>query len=111
MLITTALSSEVVTFTVEGKSSAERLEKLPWLVERELIHRDPRSGSVLVIETSSEVFEVSWSFVYWKFDKYDRWNFLQPGSTYSAVVTGWRIPLLGQYRNIVEVIDHLRADG
>ncbi len=111
MVMVTALSAETVTFTVEDKSMVSRWGKLGRMVERELPYSDPRTSDVLVIETVNEILEVSWSFVFLKFDKYDRWNSLRPGATYRAVVTGWNMPQLGQYRNIVEVIDQLEADS
>ena len=108
LLAATALSAETITFTVEDKSTLSRWGHLHWVFEHEFSHEDPRSTDVLVVETSNEVLEVSWSYVFLKFDKYERWNSLQPGTTYRAIVTGWRIPGLRQYRNIVEILEQDR---
>ena len=39
-----------------------------------------------------------------KFASAERYHSLQAGRSYRAIVAGWRIPLLGQYRNIIEVL-------
>lgn len=105
MVVATALSAETVTFTVERTRHVSRLSNLQRYVEHYLPESDPRSTYVFVVETPDEIFEVSWSFAYWTFDNLKRWRAFKPGGTYRAVVTGWRIPWLGQYRNIVEILD------
>ncbi len=111
MMVATALSAETVTFTVDRTRHVSRLSNLQSHFEWYLPENDPRSTYVFVVETPDEVFEVSWSFVYWTFDNPERWRAFQPSGTYRAVVTGWQIPWLGQYRNIVEIVDEVTVSG
>ena len=99
-----ALSAESIMFTVEGKDVIARYGKNE-LLENSLYYVDPRSSSVRVVDTGVEVFEVTSSFVFLKFDEIRRYRELEPGGTYRAIVSGWRIPWLGHYRNIVEILE------
>ena len=50
-----------------------------------------------------EVFHNGDSLVKWKFNSSDMQAELKEGSTYDAVVTGWRIPFLSWYRKVISV--------
>ncbi len=93
--------------------SAEQID----LVVEEKSGREGRSGTYLNVGTSrhdrrdkfliysrGEVFEVSTSYVFMKFETAERFYSLKTGNSYRVVVAGWRIPMLGQYRNIIEVL-------
>ena len=58
-----------------------------------------------VVFTEDEVFEVTASYVFFKFDNSQRFQALKPGRRYQAVVTGWSMPSLGLYRNVVEILN------
>lgn len=51
---------------------------------------------------STEVFEVDDAFWWLKFDATDRYFALKQGGQFKLTVTGWRIPFLSTFRNIVE---------
>lgn len=59
----------------------------------------------LVWSKEGEVFCVtdSWSFL--RFDSSDRYGKLQEGSHVIAQVAGWRVPFLSWYRNVVTIDD------
>lgn len=41
------------------------------------------------------------SYWYWKFNSSDIYGAIQPNHTYQFIVTGWRVPFLSWYRNII----------
>jgi len=93
------ISAEQVTITVEDKGT-ERRERSSYTGNRRHVsYRD-----AFLVFTPDEVFEVSTSFVFLKFASAERYHSLESGRSYRAIVAGWRIPLLGQYRNIIEVL-------
>lgn len=61
--------------------------------------------TVNLIGTDKGVFEDSDSVPYLKFNSSDFYNELIPGKTYTFTVTGWRIPFLSAYPNIVSCED------
>lgn len=93
-----------VDFTVQTKTYISRHEESGSL-DTLFWHLDPRSASIPVVQTKDEVFEVTWSLVFFKFDNSERYRALEPGRRYRAIVTGWNIPALGSYRNVVEILD------
>jgi hypothetical protein len=66
---------------------------------------DGSSSYYLVWSKEGEVFCVtdSWSFL--RFDSSDRYGKLREGSHVMAHVAGWRVPFLSWYRNVVEIDD------
>ena len=58
-----------------------------------------------VVFSTHEVFENTDSFLFFKFDSSDYQNKLKKGKTYKVKVTGWRIPFISTYRNIVKIIE------
>lgn len=86
------LSAEQVTFTVDRKDYG-----------RKTTERSYRT--LFLVFTEQEVFEVGTSWLFLKFDSAERYHALQEGQTYRAVVAGWRIPVISEYRNIIEVLD------
>lgn len=105
-----ALSADSITFTVEDKDVVSRYGKNETL-ENYLSYADPRSSRVRVVDTGAEIFEVASSLVFLKFDEVERYRALEPGGTYRAIVSGWRIPWLGEFRNIVEILDESPQGG
>jgi hypothetical protein len=75
-------STEVITITVEDK---ERVE-----------------NNYLVWTKEGEVFEISDSLAYMRFNSSDFYGEIEVGETYNVLVSGWRIPFLSMYRNIIE---------
>ncbi len=105
LFVATALSVETVSFTVQKKNEymfrhkdTQALRTLFWYFDR-------RSNQMPVVYTDDEIFEVTSSYVFFKFDSSERYQALEPGRRYRAVVTGWHIPTLGLYRNVVEILD------
>jgi hypothetical protein len=64
-----------------------------------------KEGSVNLIGTDKGVFEDRDSIGYLKFNSSDYYSNMQDGKTYTFEVTGWRIPFLSAYPNIVSCDD------
>ncbi len=82
-----AFTSEEETITVEAK----------W---------DKRSGDkskYLVSTTDGQVFQITDSFVNWRFDSSNLYARIKPGETYDIKTQGFRFGLLSDYKNIIEV--------
>lgn len=58
------------------------------------------SGKYLVF-TDSEVFEVTDSLAWFRFDSSDLYGRLEPGKTYRFRVANWRVQPLSWYRNVL----------
>lgn len=50
-----------------------------------------------------EVFINRDSFINWKFNSADFQNKIDAGEEYRLVVTGWRIPVISTFRNVISV--------
>ena len=59
------------------------------------------SGTYYVY-TDEEVFVMKDSPFYFRWDSSDDWSILEIGETYEFDVTGYRIPILSRYRNIID---------
>ena len=59
------------------------------------------SGTYYVY-TDEEVFVVKDSPFYFRWDSSDDWSLIEIGETYEFDVTGYRIPILSKYRNIID---------
>ena len=59
------------------------------------------SGTYYVY-TDEEVFVVKDSLFYSRWDSSDDWSMIEIGETYEFDVTGYRIPILSRYRNIID---------
>ena len=59
------------------------------------------SGTYYVY-TDEEVFVMKDSPFYFRWDSSDDWSMLEIGETYEFDVTGYRIPILSRYRNIID---------
>jgi len=59
--------------------------------------------SKYLVFTETEVFEITDSFCYWRWNSSDLYGKIENGKTYDAMVAGWRIPFLSWYRNIIEM--------
>ena len=94
------ISAEQIDLVVEDKSG--RAGRSGTYVNVGTSRHDRRDR--FLIYTRDEVFEVSTSYVFMKFESAERFHALKEGNSYRVVVAGWRIPLLGQYRNIIEVL-------
>lgn len=82
-------SADDVTFTVESK-------------ERIVEGTGKSVSSRYLVFTDGEVFEVTDSVVFWRFDASDDYGALKVDHTYEAKVAGWRVPFLSMYRNVLE---------
>lgn len=67
--------------------------------------QNTKDGSINLIGTDKGVFEDQDSVTYLKFNSSDFYNEMTPGKTYTFDVTGWRIPLLSVWPNIVSCED------
>ena len=69
------------------------------------------SGTYYVY-TDEEVFVMKDSLFYSRWDSSDDWSLIEIGETYEFDVTGYRIPILSKYRNIIdyELVDEIN-DG
>jgi hypothetical protein len=54
-----------------------------------------------IIFGQHETYEDVDSWWYWKFNSSDIYGAIQPGHTYRFFITGWRVPFLSWYRNII----------
>lgn len=79
-------SSEMVTITVVDKEKTISNKQSKYLIFGE-----------------DEVFENTDSYIFWKFDSSDLYRDLEKGESYRVKVSGWRVPFLSMYRNIVEI--------
>lgn len=55
----------------------------------------------LVYTQEGEVFEITDTLAYMRFDSAETYGALTPDKKYKVKVAGWRVPLLGLYRNII----------
>lgn len=56
-----------------------------------------------LIYTNDEVFKNVDSFMFLKWNSSDVQNNLDIGETYSVKVSGWRVPFLSTYRNVISI--------
>lgn len=83
-------SKQTVEITVKSK-------------ERIVESHGETTTSKYLVGTQGEVFENTDDLFLGKFDSSDLQNTLDPDSTYTVEVIGWRIPFFSMYRNIVEI--------
>jgi len=81
------------------------METVPGLIiqdkERIVTGSGDKQESKYLIFTDQETFENVDSLLGWKFNSSDVYGSIIEGSTCEFVVTGWRIPILSWYRNIL----------
>lgn len=63
---------------------------------------EKNSGKYLVY-TKGEVFEVTDTVSYWRFDSSELYGELGEGKSYRCKISGWRVPFFSWYRNIIEI--------
>ena len=83
-------TEDTTTFTVRDK-------------ERVITGTGENMSSKYLVFTESETFKNSDCMVRGKWNSSDVYSQLQPGTTYTATVYGWRIPFMSSYRNILTV--------
>ena len=71
-------------------------------VKEKWVKYQSNDAKYLVSSTDGQVFEVSDSFIYWRFDSSNLYAYLEPGMSCVVETQGWRLPLLSDYKNIVE---------
>lgn len=79
-------------------ASAETVEIV---VDAKDIKYHNNDAKYLVSSDSGEVFEITDTYTFMRFDSSDLYFNMQPGVTYSCKVAGWRVPYLSWYRNIL----------
>ena len=84
------ISSEVIDITIKDK-------------ERITTGSGENIEDKYMIFSNDEVFENTDSWLFIKFNSSDVQGKLEVGKTYNVKVTGWRIPFLSQYRNIISI--------
>lgn len=72
-------------------------------VER-VVDRGGQSARYMVF-TDKESFENTDVWLLGKYDSADLHGRIRPGSTYQARVSGWRVPMLSWFRNIISLQD------
>lgn len=55
----------------------------------------------LISSSTGEVFEITDTMVFWRYDSSDLYFNMKEGHTYKCTVAGWRIPFFTMYRNIL----------
>lgn len=55
-----------------------------------------------LIFTGSEVFEITDTILFFRWNSSDLYRYLTVGNTYNCRVAGWRIPFLSSYRNLID---------
>ena len=84
------MSSETILVTVKEK------ERISYGSGDDLSHK-------FIIYTENEVFENTDSWLFLKFNSTDFQRKLELDGRYIVKVSGWRIPFLSWYRNIVKI--------
>jgi hypothetical protein len=56
----------------------------------------------LVSSTNGQVFQITDTWVRWRFDSSDLYSYLQPGMNCIIKTQGWRFPFFSDYKNIIE---------
>jgi hypothetical protein len=84
-------SQETVTITVDRRERSTRGTG------------ENMSGVYLVWSKEGEVFEVTDTVIFWKWNSADRYGALHEGERYTIEVAGWRYPIFSSYRNILSV--------
>lgn len=54
-----------------------------------------------LVYTDVKTFEMTDTWLFWRFDSSDQWGRFQAGETYKISASGVRIPFLSWYENIV----------
>lgn len=57
----------------------------------------------LVSSTNEQVFQITDTFFYWRFDSSDLYTSLDEGETCKIKTQGWRFPFFSNYKNILSV--------
>lgn len=56
----------------------------------------------LVSSNNNQVFEITDSFWKWRWDSSDLYSMLEQGMNCTITTQGWRLPILSDYKNILE---------
>lgn len=85
----TFFTDERVNVVIDGK-------------ERITVSNGDRTESKYLIFTDKEVFENTDTLLRGKFNSSDFYGKIKVGQTCNFLVSGWRVPFLSMYRNILE---------
>ncbi len=61
-----------------------------------------QDAKYLVSSTDDQVFQITDTWVRWRFDSSNLYAKLEVNNTYHIKTQGWRFPLLSDYKNILE---------
>lgn len=78
------LNEQQVTFTVNEKGIKNYSET-----------------GIYLLYTDEGVFKIADSIAYFRFDSSDLYGQIEVGETYECTVSGWRIPILSEYQNVI----------
>lgn len=85
--ITYALNTGHETITIE-----EKWEKI-----------DGGTSKYLVSSTNGQVFQITDTILMWRFDSSNMYASIKEGNTCNIKTQGWRLPILSDYKNILEI--------
>jgi len=80
-----------------------KVTKTDRIVESSGSGQDAKVTSKYLVYTTSETFENTDTWIFWKFNSSDIQGRLLADKTYKVRVVGWRLPFFSQYRNIVKI--------
>lgn len=78
-------------------------EQITIIVDEKQTKYHDNDEKYLVHSTNGEVFEITDSVLFFRWDSSDTYFELEEGETYQCTVAGWRVPFLSMYRNIISI--------
>jgi hypothetical protein len=77
--------TETGTFTVKGKENVIQ-----------------NKSSKYLVYTDVTTYEITDSWIHWRWDSSDVYGNMQVGKTYTATLQGYRVPFLSMYQNVID---------
>ena len=102
ILAVLALSLVIGSCSAAYKSTETTIEVVVTSKERVTSGSGDTSSSKYLVYTETTTFELTDTFLYWRFDSSDVYGRLKPGR-YRFRVVGWRVPWSSFYQNIIGV--------
>lgn len=72
-------------------------------VKEKWVKYQGRDAKYLVSSTAGEVYEISDSWIFWRWNSSDLYAYLEPGMNCKIHYQGFRFPFMSDYKNILKV--------
>jgi hypothetical protein len=106
LVILYLFSNPIITYSTSEVIEVEvNMRDIKQVKDNDRKSRISTTKDIYMIYCEDETFTIEDELWYWQYSSSDLYGKLVPQKTYKIKVTGFRIPLFSNYRNIVKIID------